>query len=123
MNRNFEAVYGRMKEMCDRTGLEPRDLVVEVNFMPNDEDGVIPSFATPPAFNVVSIHDYLSGEAAPTWKDVEKFKDFAEGELSAKAEISRSGLLLVGHAHQTWCDSDILELYRKPGTAEKLRMI
>lgn len=116
MNQHFETVFRRIDDFCSRTGLEAKDAVVDVNFMPN-EDGIIPAFADEPVFNIEPVQKYISGEVAPEWwKSREQCKDFAEDVLVAEAKESVSGILLVNHADEAWSYPNILELYRQHGT-------
>ncbi|CAJ1941341.1 unnamed protein product [Cylindrotheca closterium] len=50
----------KMVEVCDKTGVSIDEMVVEIDFMAN-EDGVIPALQTPPILKIAPIRNCVEG--------------------------------------------------------------
>eukprot|EP00526_Cylindrotheca_closterium_P013347 CAMPEP_0113623356 /NCGR_PEP_ID=MMETSP0017_2-20120614/12010_1 /TAXON_ID=2856 /ORGANISM="Cylindrotheca closterium" /LENGTH=523 /DNA_ID=CAMNT_0000533293 /DNA_START=2958 /DNA_END=4526 /DNA_ORIENTATION=- /assembly_acc=CAM_ASM_000147 len=56
----------KMAVVCKKTGLEIKDMIIELNFMPN-QNGIIPAMQRPPIYRIAPRRDYVNGTVEPEW--------------------------------------------------------
>ncbi|CAJ1942148.1 unnamed protein product [Cylindrotheca closterium] len=58
----------KMVEACEKTGLTKDDMLVELNFKPN-QNGIVPAMQDKPEFKIAPVKDYINGSrpAEPDW--------------------------------------------------------
>jgi hypothetical protein len=68
LHKNYADIMERFIECCDRTGLKKEEVLVEIDFSPN-EDGTIPALCDPPKFIVNDARGYFEGSRPnePDW--------------------------------------------------------
>lgn len=65
--KNHQAIVKKVGEACNKHKVVMKDLVMELDFVPNKK-GVVPASQTPPIFNVVLAKRYIN-KSRPKEKD------------------------------------------------------
>ena len=66
--REYVHIMAKMAQACEQTGLSKNEMLVELNFKP-DENGVVPTMQEIPDFKIAPVKDYIEGSrpAEPDW--------------------------------------------------------